>query len=77
MAEKPQCPLCGGPIEQGTTTFTADFGKGVVVVRNVPAEVCMQCGESWIADETGAQLENTVQSARENDRQFSVIDMAA
>jgi len=39
------CPLCGGKKKLGTTTFTADLGFGVVVVRNVPATVCSQCGE--------------------------------
>jgi len=77
MTETSQCPLCGGNIEDGTTTFTVDFGAGVVVVRHVPAEVCAQCGEAWIADETGEQLEHTVHSARQNGRQFAVIDMAA
>lgn len=31
------CPLCGGGKKPGTTTFTADLGFGVVVIRNVPA----------------------------------------
>ncbi len=31
------CPVCKGTRRRGTTTFTADLGFGVVVVRNVPA----------------------------------------
>ena len=38
------CPLCGGAKRRGSTTFTADLGFGVVVIRNVPASVCGQCG---------------------------------
>ncbi len=34
------CPLCGGNKKAGTTTFTAELGTGVVVVRNVPTTVC-------------------------------------
>jgi len=33
-----------------STIFTADLGFGVVVVRDVPATVCSQCGADWIAD---------------------------
>ena len=39
------CPLCGGNKTSGKTTFTADLGSGVVVVRRVQATVCSQCGE--------------------------------
>ena len=42
------------------SSFTVDLGFGVVVVRNVPALVCDQCGADWIADETAERLEKTV-----------------
>jgi YgiT-type zinc finger domain-containing protein len=35
----------------GKTTFTVDLGFGVVVVRDVPATVCSQCGADWISDD--------------------------
>ncbi|MFP4076877.1 MAG: type II toxin-antitoxin system MqsA family antitoxin, partial [Halochromatium sp.] len=46
--------------EPGQTTFTAELGFGVVVVRHVPAFVCDQCGEEWIQDPVAAALEALV-----------------
>jgi len=66
------CPICGGTKTQGMTTFTVDLGFGVVVVRNVPALVCDQCGADWIADETAERLEKTVDDARHRHRQVEV-----
>jgi len=66
------CPICGGTKTQGMTTFTVDLGFGVVVVRNVPALVCDQCGADWIADEIAERLENTVNDARQRHRQVEV-----
>jgi len=40
-----RCPVCRGMIASGKTTFTSDLGFGVIVVRQVPAQVCDQCGE--------------------------------
>jgi YgiT-type zinc finger domain-containing protein len=71
------CPLCRGDLAVGTTTFTADFGQGLVVVRRVPAQVCQQCGEAWIEDDVAARLEDLVQEAKRKGRQFEVIDLAA
>ncbi|MBM3219039.1 MAG: type II toxin-antitoxin system MqsA family antitoxin [Candidatus Rokubacteria bacterium] len=34
-----------GTLERGTTTATFDAEGTTVVVRNVPAEICNECGE--------------------------------
>ncbi len=59
------CRFCKGSMVNGVSTFTVDFGFGVVVVRDVPATVCSQCGEEWLADSTAAKLENIVETARQ------------
>ncbi|MCK6440503.1 MAG: type II toxin-antitoxin system MqsA family antitoxin [Planctomycetes bacterium] len=65
MIAKPgRCPLCGGDEKPGTTIFAVDLKFGVVVVREVPARVCSQCGESWIDDQVAAKLEAIVEDAR-------------
>lgn len=69
------CPLCGGKKTNGTTTFTADLGSGVVVVRQVRATVCAQCGEEWIDDATARQLEQIVDDARERQLQVEVAEL--
>ncbi len=61
---KDLCPFCGGLKKPGTTTFTAELGFGVVVVRHVPASVCSQCGADWISDKTAAKLETLVKEAK-------------
>lgn len=72
-----RCPLCGGLQKEGRTSFTVDKGSVLLVVRNVPAQVCSLCGEAWISDEVAAQLEQYVLEAENKHKQFEVIDMAA
>ena len=76
MTKSAICPLCGGALVKGTTTFTADYGTGVVV-RHVPAETCDLCGEAWVDDPVAEKLEGLVNDAKTDSRQFEVIDMAA
>lgn len=66
------CPLCGGSKVAGKTTFTADLGFGVVVIRNVPATVCSQCGADWLSNDVSAQIEDMVQEARKKRHQVEV-----
>ena len=69
------CPLCGGAKQPGSTTFTADLGFGVVVVRNVPATVCSQCGADWISDEVASQVEGLVEEAKAKRLQVEVMSL--
>ena len=59
------CPVChGGRKQAGRTTFTVDLGFGVVVVRDVPAQVCDLCGTDWLEDSVAEKLEQIVEQAR-------------
>ena len=66
-------PICGGQKQTGTTTYTVELGTGVVVVRNVAAQICAQCGEEWIDHSTAQKLEAIVQEARTKSRQVEVL----
>ena len=60
-----RCPVChGGHKQPGTTTFTVELGFGVVVVRDVPAQVCDLCGTDWLEDSIPEKLEKIVEQAR-------------
>ena len=69
------CPICGGMKYEGVTTFAADLGAGIVVVRHVPAMVCQQCGEEWVSDSVAERLEQVVEDARERKLQVEVADL--
>lgn len=71
-----RCPLCGGSKVDGTATFTAELGFGVLVVRKVDAKVCDQCGEEWIAADVARRLEASVEDARRHRRQVEVLEYA-
>jgi len=71
------CPTCGGEKEEGTTTFTTDQDFGVVVVRNVPASVCRQCGDDWIGPEVAKKIEEIVEEAREKKSQIEMLPYPA
>ena len=71
------CYVCGGSLKKGETTFTADFGSGVVVIRNVPATVCSQCGMEWIDDEVAGRIEKIVTDAKEKHSVVEVMSLSA
>ena len=71
------CAACGGNVEKGSTTFTVDYGTGVVVVRNVPAMICMQCGMEWIDDQHAEKIEDIVNEAKSKHSEVEVMSLPA
>lgn len=66
------CPMCGGFKKESSTSFTVDYNYGVIVVREVPAMVCVQCGEEWIGDEVAAKLEKIVSVAKKQQQEIFI-----
>jgi YgiT-type zinc finger domain-containing protein len=52
-AEAPMiCPICrSGETEVGSAPFTYSNEGRVVVIRNVPGQVCRQCGEPYFGED--------------------------
>lgn len=52
------CPLCKGKMEMGTTILSFEMTNGkVIVVLNVPARICEQCGEEYVDMEVSRNVE--------------------
>ncbi|MCF7810323.1 type II toxin-antitoxin system MqsA family antitoxin [bacterium] len=62
--ENAKCPFCGGRITPGTTTFSADLDTGVIIVRDVPAQICCQCGEEWFTSDVSQRLDELAEDMR-------------
>jgi len=46
----------------------------VIIIKNVPCEECVQCGEKFYTDEVARQLEKLVAAAKQLMQEISVID---
>ncbi|AEF86022.1 conserved hypothetical protein [Treponema primitia ZAS-2] len=54
------CGICKAETEQKLVTYTEDVNNSVIVIRNVPATVCTECGNVWYSGTVAAQLEAIV-----------------
>ena len=55
-----KCDICGGPLEEQSVTYRIELGDRLIVVENVPARVCLQCGETLYSADTVERLQKTV-----------------
>lgn len=52
-----KCALCKGGLEKGKVNHTIDLGSGIITIKNVPANICNQCGEYYVDTQTAIKLE--------------------
>ncbi len=51
-----KCVFCGGKVESHNVTFIYNGNGDYLLVENVPAEVCSQCGERTYSPEVTDDL---------------------
>jgi len=55
------CPLCKGHMAPGKTNLPFNLGQGsIVVLVNVPALVCDQCGDDFVEIEVVRKVEKII-----------------
>lgn len=65
------CIMCRGSITETKHTYIQEFENCIIIIKNVPALVCSQCGEVYYSDEIAEKLEEIV-----NRLQVMVKDVA-
>jgi len=59
-----RCVLCRyGETKPGTGTVTLERDTTTLVIKNVPASVCSNCGERYYDEDVTAQLLTTAEEA--------------
>jgi len=43
-----KCAMCGGSMSSGKMVLPLVFGERVLTIRDVPAEICDECGEAFL-----------------------------
>lgn len=51
-----KCVFCGGKVESQKVTFVYDYDNDYFFIENVPAEVCVQCGEKTYSPDVTDEL---------------------
>lgn len=72
------CVICKtGQISAGTATITLQRGETTVVIKNVPADVCDNCGEYYLSEEMAESVLELGESAVKKGVEVEVLRWAA
>lgn len=72
------CVICkGGDTAPGTVTVTLQRGDTVVIVRDVPAAVCRNCGEYYLDEVVASKIYRHGEEAVSRHAEVEILRYAA
>ena len=71
--ENDRCYFCGGKLESDLATIPFVVGTSIVIVKQVPAEVCVQCGEAIMSSKVAATVDRLLKQARQFGFEVSIV----
>ena len=63
-----KCDICGGTRQKSLISYNIFYQGKPIIVENVPADVCQQCGEQYFDPTTVEVLQNVVWSQKKPKR---------
>ncbi|AFZ13742.1 Zinc finger, YgiT-type [Crinalium epipsammum PCC 9333] len=73
-----QCVICKhGQTQVGLVTVTLERDNSIVIIKQVPADVCDNCGEYYLSDQIAEQVLQRAETAINNGAEVEIIRYAA
>lgn len=73
-----KCVICRqGRTNNGLTTVTLEKGQTTVIIKEVPAEICENCGEYYLNEDVTEKVQNMAEQAFQNGVEIEVLRYAA
>ena len=70
------CFYCRGGTEEKQKTHAITLEKCVIIVKNVPALICQQCGEVYFTDSVMQKLEVITDRLENIIKEVAIVDYA-
>jgi len=70
------CFRCKGNAEPRLKTHTVTLDNCVIIIKNVPALVCKQCGEAYFSDDVMQNLEIIIDRLENLIKEVAIVDYA-
>ena len=74
--DRGRCPMCGGSLREGMATLPFVVKDSVVVVKDVTAEVCGDCGEAFMNGEITDAVTRLVKDAVSSRVELAVVTLS-
>ena len=69
-----ECFVCKGDLEVKKVNYVVDLEETIIIIKGVPAKVCMQCSEQYFDDETTQNIEKIVNQLKQLSAEVTIVN---
>ena len=69
-----KCFVCKGELQEKKVNYFVDLDNTIIIIKEVPAKVCSQCGEKYFEDEISKNIEKIVEQLKEISTEITIIN---
>lgn len=68
------CFKCKGNLIEKKINYVVNLENTIIIIKGVPAKVCIQCGEQYFDDETTENIEKIVNQLKELEIEVTIVN---
>jgi len=73
-----KCVICkSGDTDDGHVTVTLNRGQSTIIIKEVPAQVCENCGEYCLSEDISARVMALAEKAVKHNAEVEILRFAA
>jgi len=73
-----KCIICkSGETSEGQTTVTLQRGQSTIIIKDVPAKICKNCGEYYLSEKVSGQVLTMAENAVKHNAEVEILRFAA
>ena len=73
-----KCVICkSGETSEGLATVTLHRGQTIIIIKDVPAQICENCGEYYLSDEVSGQVMKLAEGSVNHNAEVEILRFAA
>ena len=72
-----KCFFCKSDLEQKNSVLTLELENCIIVIKDVPTEICERCGQKSYSDNVAARIEEITDQTRDTLTEIVVVHFSA
>jgi len=71
------CFFCKGGMVSKRAVFTLELDNCIIIIKDVPTEVCEKCGQKSYTDDVAARVEEITEQTRDSLTEIVIVHFSA
>ena len=72
-----KCFFCKSELEQKKSVVTLELENCIIVIKDVPTEICERCGQKSYSDDVASRIEEITDQSRDTLTEIVIVHFSA